>query len=120
MISELFLRKLWPAYAEASADSLRKQNKASLTIDLPAEALAEGWWRRRESNPRPEILPSSFYMLSSSLRYRPAEFPGTSFLQHYPAKIRFRYGRRIPETTLLSRRPFLILQGKIRRTAEQN
>ena len=44
------------------------------------------WWRRRESNPRPEILPSSFYMLSSSLSYRPAEFPGTGFLQHYPAK----------------------------------
>jgi len=25
-------------------------------------------------------------MLSSSLRYRPAEFPGTNFLQRYPAK----------------------------------
>jgi len=47
----------------------------------------EGWWRRRESNPRPKILPSSFYMLSSSLRYRPAEFPGTSFLHRYPAKV---------------------------------
>jgi hypothetical protein len=45
------------------------------------------WWRRRESNPRPKILPSSFYMLSSSLSYRPAEFPGTSFLHHYPAKV---------------------------------
>jgi len=45
------------------------------------------WWRRRESNPRPKILPSSFYMLSSSLRYRPAEFPGTSFLHRYPAKV---------------------------------
>jgi len=26
-------------------------------------------------------------MLSSSLRYRPAEFSGTRFLQRYPAKI---------------------------------
>ena len=26
-------------------------------------------------------------MLSSSLRYRPAEFPGTSFLHRYPAKV---------------------------------
>ena len=43
------------------------------------------WWRRRESNPRPKILPSRFYMLSSSLSYRPAKFPGTGFLQHYPA-----------------------------------
>jgi len=25
-------------------------------------------------------------MLSSSLRYRPAEFPGTNFLRRYPAK----------------------------------
>jgi len=45
------------------------------------------WWRRRESNPRPKILPSSFYMLSSNLRFCPAEFSGTSFLQRYPAKI---------------------------------
>jgi hypothetical protein len=49
--------------------------------------LDKKWWRRRESNPRPKILPSSFYMLSSSLRYRPAEFPGTSFLHRYPAKV---------------------------------
>jgi hypothetical protein len=26
-------------------------------------------------------------MLSSSLRYRPVEFPGTDFLQRYPAEI---------------------------------
>ncbi len=25
------------------------------------------WWRRRESNPRPQILPSRIYMLSSGL-----------------------------------------------------
>jgi len=50
------------------------------------KCLGKKWWRRRESNPRPKILPSSFYMLSSSLRCRPAEFPGTGFLQRYPAK----------------------------------
>ncbi len=25
------------------------------------------WWRRRESNPRPQMLPSRIYMLSSRL-----------------------------------------------------
>ena len=60
---------------------------AQLTLVSRWNIWINRWWRRRESNPRPKILPSSFYMLSSSLRFCPAEFSGTSFLQRYPAKI---------------------------------
>jgi hypothetical protein len=32
------------------------------------------WWRRRESNPRPPIVPGSFYMLSRRFGFAPADF----------------------------------------------
>jgi hypothetical protein len=32
------------------------------------------WWRRRESNPRPPIVPGSFYMLSRRFSFAPEDF----------------------------------------------
>ena len=45
------------------------------------------WWRWRESNPRPEILPSRLYMLSSGSRSRIRLSPGTGITGCQPAKI---------------------------------
>ena len=39
------------------------------------------WWRWRELNPRPEILPSRIYMLSSRFRSRIRLSPGTGDCQ---------------------------------------
>ncbi len=33
-----------------------------------------GWWRRRESNPRPPIVPASVYMLSRCSNFAPKDF----------------------------------------------
>jgi len=39
------------------------------------------WWRRRESNPRPEILHLKFYMRSLSFVFHPARLPQAGFLR---------------------------------------
>ena len=42
------------------------------------------WWRRRESNPRPEIFSCSFYTLSPRFKVRLGGLPGTGSLVGYP------------------------------------
>lgn len=42
------------------------------------------WWRRRESNPRPEIFSCSFYTLSPRFKVRLGGLPGTGSLSGYP------------------------------------
>ena len=36
--------------------------------------LKNNWWRRRESNPRPQMVPLSVYMLSQRFAFAPWDF----------------------------------------------
>ena len=38
------------------------------------QLLPKNWWRRRESNPRPHIVPLSFYMLSRRFAFARRDF----------------------------------------------
>jgi hypothetical protein len=42
------------------------------------------WWRRRESNPRPEIFHCSFYIHSLRFEFRLRKLPETGYLIGYP------------------------------------
>jgi len=46
------------------------------------------WWRRRESNPRPENKTQRAYMLSQCFKSRTGEHPLTGFLSSQPIKVR--------------------------------
>lgn len=46
-----------------------------------------GWWRRRESNPRPKALYSEFYILSQVIYL--AMIPPTDRLNHREFPVRF-------------------------------
>ena len=60
MLREEFfcLRTAFCGFASGQVDHLKKQNRL-------AAVLFFDWWRRRESNPRPEALYRQFYMLSA-------------------------------------------------------
>ena len=59
----------WYAFAKASAHSLR---------------VGEGWWRRRESNPRPKIIRTGVYILIPNFGFRPSGPLRTGSLKAYP------------------------------------
>ena len=54
--------------------------------EKPAWVRALNWWRRRESNPRPQIVPLSVYMLSRCIIFALEDFlrqnsPGLAYIQ---------------------------------------
>ncbi|MBA7546432.1 hypothetical protein ES705_38824 [subsurface metagenome] len=50
-------------------------------------ALIQGWWRRRESNPRPEIFQQDIYRFSLCLESPPPYYPKTGFETEQPLNL---------------------------------
>jgi hypothetical protein len=70
------------------------------------------WWRRRELNPGPKILPLCLYMLSSRISSRIRFSPGTGIFGCQPEESYHPRSRHARLTSLLSRRPKSGLTGE--------
>ncbi len=68
---------LLPAFAKALARQ----------PSLPRFSRSEGWWRRRESNPRPETFHNGFYIHSLNSNFRRFKSPSGRMLERLACKI---------------------------------
>jgi hypothetical protein len=66
----IYPRKYWDATGCAGRlldNNLMKHMRLSMHEKVPGTPGTNDWWRRRESNPRPQVLRREVYMLIPSL-----------------------------------------------------